>query len=144
MQCPFCKHEVAKGVTECPYCHYQFAVDAEVLSSDERDSFDGLTIEEDGSTTSGQNATYEESGSFQEEERPTHFGQREENEEPQTPGGFQVQTFGVTGCLIGLLIILFMLIFFFVAAVKMIVAFPLLGALALVWWLNGTYHWFQG
>ena len=64
MQCPFCKHEVSEGTAECPYCHYQFAVDAEVLSSDERDSFDGVTIEEDGSTSGGQ-TTYEEAGSYE-------------------------------------------------------------------------------
>jgi len=140
MQCPFCKHEVAKGVTECPYCHYQFDVDAEVLSSDERDSFDGLTIEEDGSTSgNNQNTTYEE-GPF-EEERPTRFGQREE-EQQSAPGGFQLRTFGGTGCLIWFLVFLFIIIFFFVAAIKLFIAFPLIGALALLWWLNSSYHWF--
>lgn len=48
MKCEFCGREVAPGTLECPYCHYQFKVDAKVLSPDERDTFDGVTIEEDG------------------------------------------------------------------------------------------------
>ena len=139
MQCPFCKHDVSNGTLECPYCHYQFTVDAEVLSSDERDSFDGVTIEEDGSTST--NTGYSQGGSFEEEERPTHFGQREE-EEPQQNSGFQMRTFGGMGCLVWLLLFIFIMIFFFVAAIKLFVAFPLLGVLALVWWLNSSYHWF--
>ena len=137
MQCPFCKHEVSEGTAECPYCHYQFAVDAEVLSSDERDSFEGVTIEEDGSTSSD---TRRDDNAQYEEERPTRFGQRDE--EQQAPSGFQMRTFGGTGCLIWLLSFVFLMIFMFVAAVKLFVAFPLLGVLALIWWLNSSFHWF--
>lgn len=50
MKCNFCEREVPVGTTECPYCHYQFKVDAKILTPDERDTFDGVTIEEDGST----------------------------------------------------------------------------------------------
>ncbi len=32
MKCDFCGHEVAPGTVECPYCHYQFKIDAQVLS----------------------------------------------------------------------------------------------------------------
>lgn len=38
MKCDFCGHEVAPGTVECPYCHYQFKIDAQVLSSEERDT----------------------------------------------------------------------------------------------------------
>lgn len=129
MQCPFCKREVPAGTAECPYCHYQFVVDAEVLSSDERDSFAGVTIEEDGSTSGGAEEGADTRVEYQEEPQ-------------QNPGGFRMQTFGGTGCLIWLLVFLFVIIFFFVAAVKLFVAFPLLGALALIWWLNSSFHWF--
>lgn len=55
MKCGFCGREVEKGVLECPYCHYRFEVDAQVLTPDERDTFDGVTIEEDGSTVDNKN-----------------------------------------------------------------------------------------
>ncbi len=139
MQCPFCKREVAKGATECPYCHYQFTVDAEVLSSDERDSFAGVTVEEDGSTSGTPKGSYDERA--YDEERSSRYDQRDEAGF-HMPGGFHFSTISTTGCLIWLLIFVFMMIFFFVAAIKLFVAFPLLGILGLVWWLNGTYHWF--
>lgn len=41
MKCDFCGHEVAPGTVECPYCHYQFKIDAQVLSPEERDTFEG-------------------------------------------------------------------------------------------------------
>ena len=46
MKCDFCGHEVAPGTVECPYCHYQFKIDAQVLSPEERDTFEGVTIDE--------------------------------------------------------------------------------------------------
>ena len=55
MICGFCGREVDKGVLECPYCHYRFEVDAQVLTPNERDTFDGVTIEEDGSTVDNKN-----------------------------------------------------------------------------------------
>lgn len=76
MKCGFCGHEVPPGSTECPYCHYQLEVDAKVLSKDERDSFDGITIEENGSSSSsGSRRDREE---YQEEHR---YGQSYEHPE---------------------------------------------------------------
>ncbi len=46
MKCDFCGHEVAAGTVECPYCHYRFKIDAQVLTPEERDTFDGVTIDE--------------------------------------------------------------------------------------------------
>ena len=57
MKCGFCGREVAKGALECPYCHYRFEVDAQVLTPNERDTFDGVTIEEDGSTVDNKNVS---------------------------------------------------------------------------------------
>lgn len=50
MKCDFCGHEVAPGTVECPYCHYQFKIDAQVLSPEERDTFEGVTIDESAGT----------------------------------------------------------------------------------------------
>ncbi len=50
MKCDFCGHEVDKGTVECPYCHYRFKIDAQVLSPEERDTFDGVTIDEGAGT----------------------------------------------------------------------------------------------
>lgn len=131
MQCPFCKHEVNNGVQECPYCHYQFDTNAEVLSSDERDSFEGVTIEEDGSTSGG-NTSYEEKGSY------------EETNPKQQPnyGGFQMRTFGGTGCLIWAFVIIFIMVFLALAVVKMFIAMPILGLFLVGYWLNSMFHWF--
>ena len=82
MKCGFCGREVAKGALECPYCHYRFEVDAQVLTPDERDTFEGVTIEQDGSTvdnknmTNGQGAGYEQGarGSY---DQGTYSGQQQ-------------------------------------------------------------------
>ena len=50
MKCDFCGHEVDKGTVECPYCHYRFKIDAQVLSPEERDTFEGVTIDEGAGT----------------------------------------------------------------------------------------------
>ena len=44
MRCEFCGREVENTVVECPYCHYQFKREAQVLNPNERDSFEGVTI----------------------------------------------------------------------------------------------------
>ena len=62
MKCGFCGREVAKGALECPYCHYRFEVDAQVLTPNERDAFDGVTIEEDGSIVDNKNVTAGDQG----------------------------------------------------------------------------------
>lgn len=49
MLCKFCRHEFEDSLTECPYCHRIVEVDAQSLTREERDSFNGQTIEADGS-----------------------------------------------------------------------------------------------
>lgn len=49
MECGFCKRQVPPETVECPYCHYRFKVDAKVLTPEERDTFEGDTINDDGS-----------------------------------------------------------------------------------------------
>lgn len=57
MKCDFCGREIEERLTECPYCHYQLKKETQVLSPDERDTFEGITIEEDGSTSSSDKTT---------------------------------------------------------------------------------------
>lgn len=78
MICKFCHREFEDGLSECPYCHYVVDVEAQTLTRDERDTFDGVTIEEDGTvhdglhpeTTYG-NATEDEAGARQREDQPS-------------------------------------------------------------------------
>ena len=133
MQCPFCKHEVNNGVQECPYCHYQFDTNAEVLSSDERDSFEGVTIEEDGSTSDSR-TTYEEKGSY-EETNP-------QSQQQPNYGGFQVRQVGGYGCLIWSIIILFFVMLIVVSFFKLIFAVPILGFFFIGYILNSMFKWF--
>lgn len=51
MKCDFCGREAERGALECPYCHYRFRIDPQVLTPDERDTFEGVTIEEDGTAS---------------------------------------------------------------------------------------------
>lgn len=49
MLCDFCRHEFDDSLTECPYCHKKVDIEAKSLTREERDSFDGTTIEMEGS-----------------------------------------------------------------------------------------------
>ena len=49
MLCEFCRHEFDDNLTECPYCHKMVDIEAKSLTREERDSFDGTTIEMEGS-----------------------------------------------------------------------------------------------
>lgn len=61
MKCGFCNREIDDNLFECPYCHYQIKKDSQVLSPRERDNFEGITIEEDGSTNdSASNGRHEQ------------------------------------------------------------------------------------
>ena len=111
MKCDFCGREVNSGTTECPYCHYQFKIDAKVLSPNERDTFDGVTIEEDGSSSSSaspRRAKEEQNREYQQGNRT--YGQRQQN----GFGGIRVHQFGCgSGILMTLLILGGILALFF-------------------------------
>lgn len=53
MLCKFCQHEFDDRLTECPYCHRLVEVEAQQLTREERDSFNGATIEADGTIHEG-------------------------------------------------------------------------------------------
>lgn len=92
MKCDFCGKEVAKGTVECPYCHYRFQLEAEVLPPEERDKFRGVTIDEDGTTSDG---GYEESAAGKEET------------DAFSSNGLKVKTFG---CSSSLFLVVFILL----------------------------------
>lgn len=103
MKCDFCGREIEDRLSECPYCHYQLKRDTQVLSPDERDTFEGITIEEDGSTRSSE--------AF--DERSDRFKRYEQSQQPQQPH-FKVRTFNLSsGILMTLLIIGGILALFF-------------------------------
>ncbi len=100
MKCDFCGREIEDRLSECPYCHYQMKRDTQVLSPDERDTFEGITIEEDGSTRSSE--------AF--DERSDRFKRYEQSQQPH----FKVRTFNLSsGILMTLLIIGGILALFF-------------------------------
>ncbi|MDO4178611.1 MAG: hypothetical protein Q4D21_05405 [Phascolarctobacterium sp.] len=119
MKCNFCGHEVAPGTTECPYCHYQFKIDTQVLNPDERDDFEGITIEEDGSATGS--ASEREDGAAREiyEDRSEYESYRAQ-QRPEV----KVRTFGCgSGILMSLLIMAIICsLFFFVLPTVLIFA----------------------
>ena len=107
MKCDFCGREVNPGTAECPYCHYQFKVDAKVLSPKERDTFDGVTIEEDGSSSSSASPKNEREQKQESYENEAYRGQRFNN-------GIKVHQFGCgSGILMTLLILGGILALFF-------------------------------
>ncbi len=102
MKCDFCGREVEERVTECPYCHYQLKKETQVLSPDERDTFEGITIEEDGSTSSSERTT----------EQKSRYGSYETSR--QTGPQIKVKTVNISsGILMTLLIIGGILALFF-------------------------------
>ena len=101
MKCDFCGHEVAPGTVECPYCHYQFKIDAQVLSPEERDTFDGVTIDESADTADDRSAKADavyDSGA----DAYDSYNKRQR----QVPPNIKVHTFGCgSGILITFLIL---------------------------------------
>lgn len=111
MKCEFCGREVEKGMAECPYCHYQFKIDAQVLSPDERDTFDGVTIEEDGSTVDHGAEQARAEGVYR-QGQPDAYGQQGYGDQEQPK--VKVHTFGCgSGILMTLLILGGILALFF-------------------------------
>ena len=53
MKCSFCGKELERGTHECPYCHCSIEAEVQVLRPEERDTFDGVTIEQDGNAEGG-------------------------------------------------------------------------------------------
>ena len=122
MKCEFCGREVENTVLECPYCHYQFKRQAQVLNPNDRDSFEGVTIEEDGSTDDGGSKTKYQ---YQTKEEYTRYDQTNQRQQHTTiKPQFKVHTMGCgSGILLTLLILGGVLaLFFFLLPTFMIFA----------------------
>ena len=106
MKCGFCGREVDKGTTECPYCHYRFTLDTQVLSPEERDTFEGVTIDESTGADEGSQSV-------------SSYGEREQYEEKMREQaanrGIKVHTFGCGSSILMTLLILcgILALFFF-------------------------------
>lgn len=57
MQCPNCGEQIESGTDKCPHCGHEAAVT--VLSRQERDNFDGITIEEENGGNRSRYESYE-------------------------------------------------------------------------------------
>ena len=120
MICKFCHREFEDGLSECPYCHYVVEVEPQTLTRDERDTFSGVTIEQDGTVREG---TQPE----QTEENADYAETEQENTRPQ---GLHVFHLGSSLLWLGLillfilgLIITFLPAFIVIAAVISLVVF---------------------
>ena len=115
MKCGFCGREVAKGALECPYCHYRFEVDAQVLTPNERDAFDGVTIEENGSIVDNKNVTAGDQGYGRDNAQGQGRGYRNDGYSQQQAPGIKVHTFGCGSSILMTLLILggILALFFF-------------------------------
>ena len=129
MKCNFCGREVENQVSECPYCHYQFKKDAQVLSARERDTFDGVTIEEDGSTK-----YHEEKHQEQPREEKPQFGKQRRADvqdgerRQQVPPQFKVRTMGCSSGLFLTVLILAAIVALFFFMLPTLVIFAAIGA----------------
>lgn len=107
MKCGFCGREIDMSVLECPYCHYQIQKEAQVLTPDERDTFEGITIEEDGST-----------------DQEVYGGNRQE----RVPPNFKVRTFSFGNGILSTLLIIGVILAFCFFLLPAFLIFALIGA----------------
>ena len=127
MKCGFCGREVDKGVLECPYCHYRFEVDAQVLTPDERDTFEGVTIEEDGSTVDNKNVSGEQGSGY--EQGGYRQGQSyEQSQQRHQAPRIKVHTFGCGSSILMTLLILGGILALFFFLLPTFIVFAAIGA----------------
>ena len=128
MKCGFCGREVAKGALECPYCHYRFEVDAKVLTPNERDAFDGVTIEEDGSIVDNKNVTAGDQGYGRDNAQGQGRGYRNDGYSQQQAPGIKVHTFGCGSSILMTLLILGGILALFFFLLPTFIVFAAIGA----------------
>ncbi len=121
MKCNFCGREVPRGTQECPYCHYRFEIEATVLNPQERDEFEGVTIDESG---------YEETAA-RDERRPEQRERYERREEYSNKnGGPKIYVKNLNGCgggLLGVLLIIAVLIALFIFFMPLFIVVAAIG-----------------
>ena len=124
MKCEFCGREVENTVVECPYCHYQFKREAQVLNPNECDSFEGITIEEDGSTNDGDSKTKYQ---YQTKEEYTRHDQAKQQRTTVNPQ-FKVHTMGCSSGILMTLLILGGILALFFFLLPTFIIFAAIGA----------------
>lgn len=121
MKCNFCGREVPRGTQECPYCHYRFEIEATVLNPQERDEFEGVTIDESG---------YEETAA-RDERRPEQRERYERREEyGNKSGGPKIYVKNLNGCgggLLGVLLVIAVLIALFIFFMPLFIVVAAIG-----------------
>ena len=122
MKCNFCGREVPRGTQECPYCHYRFEIEATVLNPQERDEFEGVTIDESG---------YEETAA-KDERRPEQRERYERREEYSNKNGSgpKIYVKNLNGCgggLLGVLLVIAVLIALFIFFMPLFIVVAAIG-----------------
>ena len=113
MVCSFCHHEFDEALTECPYCHRIVEKDAHSLTVEERESFDGATIEVDGTVCGGEGDSAR-SGEYQERFDDGPAG-RADGKGENNGAGLRIHTFHTGSFLFwALLAVLAVLLVFFI------------------------------
>lgn len=121
MECGFCKRQVPPGTTECPYCHYRFEIDAKVLTPEERDTFAGDTIDDDGNID-GQRKVYRNNEGYK--------GTSGQGEDNGNAGFIKVHNFGCGGSMFITLLLLILFLALVVCMLPTILVFAAIGAAA--------------
>ena len=92
MLCEFCRHEFDDSL----YCHKKVDIEAKSLTREERDNFDGTTIEMEGSSGEDgytKRAEYQEKDSYSRQDDAFHRADRP-YEDNRDPSGFKVYRLG--------------------------------------------------
>lgn len=125
MLCKFCGREVSDGAAECPYCHYVFVKTPSVLTNQERDNFDGTTIEDDGRAHTA------------EDDYRDTMRQRAERRWNEGVRGFQVHS---SGCGLGSFALLVIGCLFIVMSLYLLpYAIMMAAAIAIYFWFKRNF-----
>lgn len=125
MKCSFCQNEFDDNLTECPYCHRQVEIEPKSLSPVERDNFDGVTLEMDGTISdeaTGEServrVEYQEDFRDGREEDPFRRETGERYETGRNPFGFKVYHAGGSSIwwTLLILVVILALVFFLLPA----------------------------
>ena len=125
MRCSQCNEEMEQASTVCSRCGHE-AAEVKVLRPDERDGFQGLTIQQGEDPSPGSGSQTGSSGNY--EYRSENAGQRVYVRQVSFGSGSS-GAFGFLSKLIVLAVILFLVF------VALPVALVLMAAFSLVWWL---------
>ena len=122
MRCPECNEEIANIGSDCEKCGHK-AVEVKVLRPDERDDFQGLTIQQGGGPAGESLYTAGQSGSYEyRSEGPGHRVYVRQVSFGSKPFGFLTK-------LIVIAVILFLVF------IALPVALVLMAVFSLLWWL---------